>query len=114
MVMVVEDEPEARGFMTEILQLEGYKVVGSSNGAEALDYLLKAEVPCLIILDLGMPVMSGPEFRAALLADPRLAKIPVVVVTAMDPSFARNLAAVRVFRKPVDIEALVQVVRQNC
>ena len=65
-VLVVEDEEEARSFLTQILEFEGHKVVGFPNGAEALSYLAKAELPCLIVLDLRMPVMSGPEFRAAL------------------------------------------------
>jgi CheY-like chemotaxis protein len=65
-------------------------------------------------MDLRTPVMDGPRFRAALLQDPRLAKVPVVVVTALDPSAAAGLGALRVLRKPVDIEVLVSVIRQHC
>jgi CheY-like chemotaxis protein len=113
-VLVVEDEEEARTFLTQILELEGFSALGFPNGAEALDYLHTADRPCLIILDLRMPVMDGSQFRAAQRQDPRLASIPVVVVTALDPTAAAGLSPLRVLRKPVDIETLLQIVRDNC
>jgi len=113
-VLVVEDEEEARNFLMQILEFEGFKVLGFSNGAEALDYLARPEEPCLIIMDIRMPVMDGTQFRSAMLGDTRLAKIPVIIVTALDPSAAAGLAVLRVFRKPVDVDALLGVVRQNC
>jgi CheY-like chemotaxis protein len=61
-----------------------------------------------------MPVMDGRHFRAAMLQQPRFAKIPVIVVTALDVAAARDLNAVRVLRKPVDIDALLNVVRAYC
>ena len=113
-VVVVEDEEEARTFLVQILKYEGFNAIGFANGLEALEYLQKAEPPCLIVLDLLMPMMDGPQFRAAQLSDPRLAKIPVVVVTALEPSAAVGLSPLRVFRKPVDVEGLIKVVRENC
>jgi CheY-like chemotaxis protein len=113
-VVVVEDEEEARTALTRILEFEGFKAIGFSNGAEALEYLVKSEQPCLIILDIRMPVMDGPQLRSAMLQDPRLAKIPVVVVTAMDPSAAAGLSPAWVFRKPVDVDALLVVIRRHC
>lgn len=114
LVIVVEDEEEARTFLTQILELEGFRALGFPNGAEALEYLEHSDPPCLIIMDLRMPVMDGPRFRAAQLANSRLAKVPVVIVTAMEPSAAAGLSPLRVFRKPLNIEALIEVVRQNC
>jgi CheY-like chemotaxis protein len=114
LVMVVDDQQEARDFLRQILELEGFEVEGLANGAEALDYLNRSARPCVIILDLRMPVMNGPQFRTAMLKDPRLATIPVVVITALEPTAAAGLSAVRVFRKPIDVEALVGVVRQHC
>jgi CheY-like chemotaxis protein len=114
-VLILEDEEETRTFLVQILEFEGFKALGFPNGAEALDYLKKAQEPCcLIVLDINMPVMNGPQFRSALLGDSRLAKIPVVVVTAFDPPVATVLSAVRVFRKPVDIDAFIRVVREIC
>lgn len=98
----------------QILGLEGFQTVGASNGAEAMEYLQTSEPPCLIILDLLMPVMDGRQFRTALLEDPDLVSIPVVVVSALDSSVVADLAVVRAFRKPLDIDALVRVVREHC
>jgi CheY-like chemotaxis protein len=113
-VLVLEDEEEARLLLVQVLEHEGFKALGFSNGAEALAYLSNAQEPCLIVLDLLMPVMDGPRFRAAMLREPRFAKIPVVVVTALDASRAAGMGALRVFRKPVDVNSLLDVVRQNC
>jgi CheY-like chemotaxis protein len=111
-VLVVEDEEEARTFLVQILEYEGFSVRGFANAPDALSYLAQSEEPCVI--DLRMPIMDGPRFRAALLQDPRLAKVPVVVVTALDPSAAAGLGALRVLRKPVDVDVLLAVIRQNC
>jgi two-component system chemotaxis response regulator CheY len=113
-VVVVDDEAEARDVLQQILELEGFEVEGFANGAEALDYLNHSVQPCVIILDLLMPVMNGPQFREAMLKDPRLAAIPIVVVTALEPTAAAGLSAVRIFRKPIDVQALVGVVRKHC
>lgn len=114
LIAVVEDEEEARTFLIQILEFEGFHAMGFANGAEALRYLENADAPSLIILDLKMPVMDGPQFRAAQLKSPKLAKVPVIIVTALDPSAAAGMSALRVFRKPLNVEALVNVVRQNC
>ncbi len=113
-VMVVEDEQESREYLAQLLKLEGFNVRAFSNGAEALDYLNGSEAPCLVILDIRMPVMSGTQMRAAMLRDPKLKKIPVVVVTAFEPPAAASLAALRVFRKPLDFDALLGTVREYC
>jgi len=114
-VMVIEDEPEARTHLVELLQLEGFKATAYANGAEALAELQRrTKLPCLIVLDIRMPVMDGPQFRAALLADARLSAIPVVVMTGFDPSAAAKLSVLRVFRKPLDFDALLTAVRANC
>lgn len=113
-VLVIDDEDEARTLMLEVLEHEGFKALGFPNGAEALAYLNQAQEPCLIVLDLLMPVMDGPKFRATLLREPRFAKIPVIVVTALDASRAAGMGALRVFRKPIDLNSLLDVVRQNC
>jgi len=114
-VLVVEDEEEARTSLVELIKLEGMKVLGFENGKVALDYLrMSDELPCLIVMDIRMPVMDGRQLRKVLLEDPKLSDIPIIVVTALDPAAARGLSATRVFRKPVDIDALVQVVRENC
>jgi CheY-like chemotaxis protein len=113
-VLIVEDEEDTRNFLSEILQIDGFNVATAANGIEALEYLQNSELPCLIIMDLRMPIMSGPEFRAAMLENAKFAKIPVIVVTAFEPTAAAQLSALRVFRKPVNIQHLLAVVHENC
>jgi CheY-like chemotaxis protein len=113
-VIVIDDEADSRTSLVQILQLEGFRAVAFSNGADALNYMGASGPPCIIILDMRMPVMDGAQFRSAMLQDPRLKKIPVVVVTAFEPAAAANLLALRTFRKPVNVTALLTIVRENC
>jgi CheY-like chemotaxis protein len=113
-ILVVEDEEESRQALMQILELEGFSTVGASNGAEAMDYLRTSSRPCLIVLDLNMPVMNGRQLRAELRQVEELAIIPVVVVSAQESFAAGDLGAVGAFRKPLDVDALVKVVVDNC
>ena len=113
-VMLVEDDAESRTDLAELLQLEGYKVVAFANGAEALDHLVQSSPPHLIVMDIRMPIMDGSRFRLAMLRDPQLAKIPVVIVTAFEPPPVASLSALRVLRKPINVTALLATIRDNC
>lgn len=114
-IVVVEDEDQARELLTEILTFEGFKALGFPNGAEALIYLEATPTPpCLVVLDVLMPVMNGRQLRAEMLKKKELAEIPVIVVTALDPSEARDLKPTRVILKPIDVNALVNAVRAVC
>jgi CheY-like chemotaxis protein len=113
-ILVVEDDDDSRDFLIQILEFEGFGAVGVANGAEAMRYLEKSAPPRLIVLDLRMPVMDGVQFRAAMLREPRFYQIPVVIVTAFDASSAAGLFPLVVMRKPIDIEALIEIVRRHC
>jgi CheY-like chemotaxis protein len=116
-ILVVEDEPTLRELFADILRDEGYPTTCADNGVEALRYLANAPVlPCLILLDLNMPVMSGWDFRLAQLADPRLASIPVVAISAgaTVKQQALNISANDYLAKPLEIEDLVGVVARFC
>lgn len=111
-ILVVEDDDDAREALVALLQMKGYRAVPAGNGQEALDYLHQAPVPDLIILDLWMPVMDGWQFRAEQIKDPRLKKVPVIVVTAL--SDRDDLDANEVIIKPVDVDRLLTSVSQYC
>jgi CheY-like chemotaxis protein len=113
-VLIVEDEADAREALSEILEIEGFEVATASHGAEAWQYLQDSPPPCLIILDMMMPVMDGRQFRALQLQDPWLAKIPVVVISAFSSSSIADLHPLAVIRKPLDVDTLLQVVEANC
>ena len=113
-ILVVEDEPELREVLQIALEADGYDVATAVNGRDALKHLRTTADTCLIVLDLYVPVMNGREFRAAQLRDRSLAWIPVIVISgglegARD---ARELGARAFMRKPVDVDALREAVRQ--
>ena len=111
-ILVVEDDFDIRDTMAQILEGEGYAVVGAAHGKEALEVLRAGATPSLILLDLMMPVMNGWEFREAQRADPALAPIPVVVISA-DAGIhekATVIAADAYLKKPIQLDALLAVV----
>ena len=116
-VLLVEDDDDMRGAYAAYLEGAGYTVVEAANGHEALEFLRgSAERVCLILLDLFMPRMNGWTFRAEQLRDPRIAAIPIVVVSAGSRT-DRNAAALGArahLQKPVDMDALVALVGAHC
>ena len=110
-VLVVDDEADIRDAIVEVLRDEGFDAFGARDGRHALD-LLAADplVPDAILLDLRMPVLDGQGFRSEQLKDPRLAAIPVVVISANAQvrEVAEQMGAVAHLRKPVDLDALVE------
>jgi CheY-like chemotaxis protein len=114
-VLVVEDDSEQRETLCAMLDFEGFGHTEAANGREALDYLAKSEAPCVVLLDLEMPVMNGWEFRTEQLADDRLSRIPVVVVTANDEGVSDRFPGVAGFLwKPLKFEALAAVLDRIC
>jgi CheY-like chemotaxis protein len=106
-ILIVEDDADIRETLGDALELEGYDVVTAENGFDALCLLRSGLKPGLILLDLVMPIMSGWQFRQVQLADPSLAGIPVVVVSASAPGDARPD---RHLRKPFGIDELLSTV----
>ncbi|MBI3071253.1 MAG: response regulator [Deltaproteobacteria bacterium] len=113
-VFIVEDDADVRAMLAQALELEGYRVAAAENGQDALDKLHAASPPCLILLDLMMPVMNGWQFMAAQATDPELARIPVVVLSgdATLDKKAESLGATGFLRKPVTIDALLETVEK--
>jgi CheY-like chemotaxis protein len=106
-ILVVEDEADIRESLVEFFEEEGYRVESARDGQVALDKLASIERPCLVLLDLVMPVMGGVEAYAAMKANPNLADIPVIVSTS-DPSRAPDGLAI--MRKPFDLDRLLDTV----
>jgi CheY-like chemotaxis protein len=115
-VLVVEDDPDIQQVLRFALEAAGYPVTAAGNGAEAIRHLQAAAPPCLILLDLMMPVMDGWQFRAEQQRDPALAAIPVVVISADGrvPQKAASIGAAGYLKKPLDFDTLVEVVRRYC
>jgi CheY-like chemotaxis protein len=114
-VLVVEDNPDVRDSTAMLLEVAGYATVTAEHGKDALDRLHSGKRPCLILLDLMMPVMDGFEFRAAQLAEHDLASIPVIVVSAFSSApDAKHLGVRACMAKPIDVEQLLENVGAYC
>ena len=115
-VLVVEDDDAISRAIVQILRDEGVTVRAATDGQSALAELHASGTPppCVILLDLMMPVMDGWSFRRAQLGDPTLAHIPVVVLTADgDATTKGELAqASGALRKPVDLQLLLDTLRR--
>jgi CheY-like chemotaxis protein len=120
-VLIVEDDPEIREMLRQLLVTEGFHAVAAEDGLEALHLLRTVrhrapEVPCLILLDLKMPRLSGSEFRRAQLGDPTVASVPVAVMSgAADlEQRAQAMGAVAALSKPLDVDVVIEVVKRYC
>jgi CheY-like chemotaxis protein len=109
-VLVVDDEPDARDMMRELVEMAGCSALLAADGVEALS-LLDEHRPCMIILDLMMPRMTGGEMLEVLRSRPELASLPVLISTS---SPNRAPAGLPVLAKPIDIDALWNFMRKTC
>lgn len=115
-VFLIEDDQDIRSSIIEVLEDEGIPIQWAANGAEAMEKLLAAESkPALILLDLRLPIKDGFQFRSEQMSNPRLADIPVVVISADGKleEKTEHLGISGLLKKPVDIEQLVSTVRKN-
>lgn len=112
-VLVVEDDPDIRDCVQMILEQEGFKVVTAANGAEAEVELGKIGSPCVMLLDLMMPVMSGWELLEHLRSNGALDKGLHVVVVSASPT-QRPEGACELVKKPVKLDKLIETVRRWC
>ena len=112
-IMIVDDDDGIREALKAALEYEGYKVCTAENGQVALDLLNQGAQPCLIVLDLMMPVMDGWTFAAKLAASTELSNIPIVVISALGDQ-AQQIQAKQIFKKPVNLKNLFEVIKQWC
>ncbi|MFI5398085.1 MAG: response regulator [Candidatus Binatia bacterium] len=114
-ILVVEDDPSLQIILSYFLKRAGYTVIAANNGKEALRILRAGVDPCLIVLDLMMPVMDGVEFMSLQLEEPRLSQLPVVLCSAAPglEAKAAQLGAVAHVQKPFNFESLLDVVNAH-
>jgi CheY-like chemotaxis protein len=111
-ILVVEDDPDVRLAITGLLEEDGYEAVAKANGAEGLAWLREAARPCLMLLDLRMPVMDGTSLLNEIRATPSLRGLAVCVLSA-DPAPA-PAGADYVLQKPVTAASLMRTVQRLC
>jgi CheY-like chemotaxis protein len=109
-ILIVEDDGDLRRMFRTALTIAGFAVIEASDGAAAL-HCIHADPPHLIVLDLGLPTVSGLMVLQEIAAHANTKHIPVVIVTASTMPLD-NLDVPCVLRKPVDPEKLISTVHQ--
>jgi CheY-like chemotaxis protein len=108
-ILVVEDSPDIRDGMIELLALEGYDVAAAEDGRAALALLESGTpLPELILLDLIMPGMDGYQFLEELRRRERISSIPVIIMTANQE--AKGLGTTGFIRKPIAVDRLLAMI----
>lgn len=110
-VLIVDDEAGIRESLADIFEDEGYEVATAAHGGFAMEALGDEALPCVVILDLLMPVMDGNQVYERMQGDPRLAGVPVIITTS-DPSLAPS--GLLIMKKPINLERLLATVDQIC
>ena len=115
LVLVVDDDLLARRFLSRLLNVEGYSVLEAENGQKALEVLEQTtHAPCMILLDLAMPVLDGHGFLKIRANDPALRQIPVAVVSG-NVQRGEPLSGIdAILEKPVSRTRLMAVVEHRC
>ena len=112
-ILVVDDDPDLRGTLSDALRFEGFVVNAVQHGQEALEWLRdRPTARPVILLDLMMPVLDGKAFLEKRLGDPALSELPVIVLTAggdcAELRIALNIA--RCLPKTVTLSELVSAI----
>lgn len=112
-ILVVDDEPDTTEMFAEMMRLSGYQVLKAYGGHQTLN-LVANERPDAVVLDWMMPDLSGLEVLKSMRHDPRLADIPVVMVSAKtmqaDVDAGLQAGASVYLKKPVAFKDLIQAV----
>ncbi len=115
-ILVVDDEPDARDYLTTVLEDNGFAVSTAKDGTEAIAMIDQA-APDLVSLDITMPEKSGVAVYRKLKEDEQLKGIPVIVVTGISDDFKKFISSRRqvpppegYISKPVDAEQFLKMV----
>lgn len=110
-ILVVEDEESIRTMMRDILEIEGYNVITACDGDQGIEQLRAiSPEPCVVLLDLMMPVKNGWQFLDVQRNDPDLAKFPVVICSAYTES-AKSVHPSGFVPKPIQLDSLLHAVK---
>jgi CheY-like chemotaxis protein len=116
-ILVVDDDPDIRDVLRMTLDMaleeRAHHVATAADGKEALE-ILQTCTPCLVLLDLMMPVMSGAELLAVMRSDNRLRRVPVIIVSAWRKEAAAVEGAQGLLGKPLDLPQVMDVVGKYC
>ena len=115
-ILIIEDDSDSLALLFHTFTNAGYKVIAVDGGQPALNVLEGGIVPCIFIVDLMMPRVSGFDVLKHVSDDPALRHVPVIVTSAL-PRQDIRVVADAVFEKPYDHFTVVDTVRRlvgNC
>ncbi|WP_224362661.1 response regulator [Hyalangium versicolor] len=107
-VLVVEDHSDSREMLEEFLSEEGFIVESAVNGLQALERLMRAPRPDVVLLDLMMPVMTGWDLMARVAEEPSLWGLPVIVVSGAGATRPLPQGILTSIPKPLDLNLLME------
>ena len=117
-ILVVDDDPDTRTYLSTVLEDNGYATMAAQDGTAALAQI-EQQAPDLIALDVAMPEKSGVAVYRTLKEDDRLRNIPVIIITGISEDFKKFISTRRqvpppegYIAKPVDYEELLGMVRE--
>ncbi|MEX2125504.1 MAG: GAF domain-containing protein [Woeseia sp.] len=115
-VLVVDDDEPFRTEIVAALQQSGYAVVSAGDGREALEYLRGDNVPALVILDMMMPLMEGWSLFEAVKREPRLASVPIVLLSCLSDNqeFVPPPDVSGYLNKPLRMKKLLSIAAEHC
>ena len=111
--LVVDDNPDIRMLIKQALELESFTIIQAENGFIAQQFLADGIKPCVILLDLMMPVMDGKEFLEWKNTHPEHSNIPVVVISAL-AQHSELPGTIKYLRKPIDLKDMLETVDKVC
>ena len=112
-VLIVDDDDDLRETISMLLESQGYTVGTAANGRIALEILRSGEIPAVIICDMLMPEMTGPELMGHLNADARLARIPVLAMSGDLSILPLAPPGALVLQKPIQVDRLLDYVARH-
>ena len=112
-VLLIDDEPDLRECIAELLEGEGYKVKQAENGKAALEILKTGHTPRVIVLDYMMPVMDGKTFCEHAAKDGHISSIPIILLTAANvpEDITATMKVAAQLEKPIHIDKFLAAVK---
>ncbi len=113
-VLIVDDNLDIRLLFKRRLETEGYEVIEAENGLQAAETLQSTE-PCLVILDLMMPIMDGWQFLEWKKEQKKeLAELPVIVISAVSNNVKAPEGVAGFLKKPVSLSNMISTIQNHC
>jgi len=109
-ILVVDDDALIRDMLCRVVGIMGHTAIGACNGKDALD-VISGSID-LVISDCDMPVMSGPEMLAALKSDPRVAHVPVIMMSGDFDNCKATESAFAFVSKPFSTDTLIKEINR--